>query len=130
MDKRKSTGKRFILKPVTVNEMWEPVTDVPNTDCHYGLGWEIAMETSPLPDENEPLKIIGHSGGAVGASSILTIIPCQHKDNAADEENGIVVAIICNLQDVKLSHVGKEIGLLAYRMFYNEHPTLDITVDI
>ena len=63
-----------------------------------------------------------HTGGAVGASSVLFIMPetgphhvsRTSKDSSLSSSDapvcGVVVAIVCNLQSVGLSHLAQEIG--------------------
>lgn len=107
----------FILDPNTVRRMWDPVVDIkPNEkgsgqSCiGYGLGWRVTT----VKGKKDAQMVVSHSGGAVGASSILTIIP---KGDSNRREEGVVVAIICNLQDVQLSTVAQEIAELACNTF-------------
>lgn len=58
----------------------------------YGLGWFLVM------NEMEKIKFVYHTGGAVGASSCLMIVP--EADNTISEPKGTVVAVLCNSQNV------------------------------
>lgn len=50
---------------------------------------------------------VGHGGGAVGASSILTIHPTNKTENIP---SGVSIAILTNLQNVNLYKLSKEIA--------------------
>ena len=47
--------------------------------------------------------VFSHTGGAVGASSVLTIVPEEREGEGKEEGSpcGVVVAVIFNLQEVK-----------------------------
>lgn len=61
------------------NEMWTSQQQTNGKSTGYGLGWSI-MQDHP--------KVVGHSGGQTGATSILLIEP----------NRGNVVAILCNME--------------------------------
>ncbi|OTF79749.1 hypothetical protein BLA29_002729 [Euroglyphus maynei] len=103
-------GRVGFLRKSTVEEMWKPLENSsPNWQQDkskgYGLGFSVvrdghgnrrAYAAEPLFD-----NCAMHSGGAVGATSILVIEP----------ENEIVVAIIANLQEAgQISAMGLEIA--------------------
>lgn len=60
-------------------------------------------------------KTVGHTGGAVGASSVLTIqLPRKLNDDQCitskeGEIKGVVVAMITNLQDASLSPTARKL---------------------
>jgi serine beta-lactamase-like protein LACTB len=60
----------------------------------YGLGWNLCY------DKHKELKYVYHTGGAVGATSCLLIVPPK-SDAPKDTPSGIVVAVLCNAQDVE-----------------------------
>jgi serine beta-lactamase-like protein LACTB len=100
----------------------------PNSVVGFGLGWKITKTMNNIAGGRDLPLVISHSGSAVGASSLLSITPQSSKLKDLKNEatrhtininsNGIVVAIICNLQDVKLSDLGADITKLAYDIFY------------
>ena len=53
-----------------------------------------------------------HTGGAVGASSVLLIFPRKVEENSKVDTppQGIVVAIVCNLQNVGLSKLALDVA--------------------
>lgn len=55
----------------------------------YGFGWQLVF------DDNEHLKRVYHTGGAVGASSCIMIIP-KEIESSIENPNGIVVVVLCN----------------------------------
>lgn len=60
-------------------------------------------------------KIVSHTGGAVGASSVLLLHlpptkPNHNKSSQDGQIRGVVVAMITNLQDVGLSQTAKKIA--------------------
>lgn len=78
----------------------------------YGLGWFVRPAKKGLMGGIDYPLIFSHTGGAVGCSSILTIIPDQSDSSATSEglvtpplvnrqPKGVVVAVILNLQNVK-----------------------------
>jgi serine beta-lactamase-like protein LACTB len=87
-----------LLKKETIREMWSPVTDTNNKNISYGLGWMIAKEQPSSVKEFSIPSHIYHTGGAVGATSILLIIPCSN--NCSNPRCGICVVILTNLQCV------------------------------
>ena len=78
--------------PVTVrkNSSEKPLLVQPIEKSYYGLGWQLVFD-------NDALKRVFHTGGAVGASSCLLIVP--HNDNKSQNSNDIVVAVLCNLDN-------------------------------
>ncbi|CAD5123850.1 DgyrCDS12156 [Dimorphilus gyrociliatus] len=82
----------------TMIEMWQ---GVPNAKCiwekdgSYGMGWCIHS------------KYISHTGGSIGSSSVLLIVP---KENSEEKLHGVSVAIMCNMQGVSLYKTAKEIA--------------------
>ena len=60
----------------------------------YGLGLELKVpKTVRKYNQKEPAKLtFGHSGGAVGASSYLLIVP----------QDDLVVSLLCNMEDTRL----------------------------
>lgn len=138
----------FLLKPETVSEMWrEVVSSISfsrNPRLGYGLGWVVQSEGERVKGGKKEPLCVGHTGTAVGASSVLVILPnnvpqtgegslknevCKgcleykrgegvklgNTTKELDEEEdirGVVVAIICNLQQVQgLFSLGSQIAI-------------------
>lgn len=60
----------------------------------YGLGWNLCFDK-----KKQLLRYVYHTGGAVGATSCLLIVP-PSPDAPKETPGGIVVAVLCNAQDV------------------------------
>lgn len=86
-------------------------------DNLYGLGWGVGDPFSKcLGCNSREEKVVYHSGGAVGASSILLIqFPPSSQEGCAvpslnmSQPQGVVVAMITNLQDIALSPTAKKL---------------------
>lgn len=109
-----STG---ILQPATVKEMWRPVVDVgrDHKGMAYGWGWFVNPGKTAVGGGADIPFTVMHTGGAVGASSVLHIQPTCCLDNNIDtagkKPQGVVVAILFNLQDVSaVEEVVKDIA--------------------
>ena len=76
-------GKRFkyLLKPSTVAMMWKPVVKISDansfSDVHYGMGWFVEESSEGVVGGRRKMMTVSHTGGAVGASCVLTIIPAE-----------------------------------------------------
>ncbi|UJR26191.1 hypothetical protein I4U23_007534 [Adineta vaga] len=85
-----------LLKAETIAEMWSPIAVTNNKNIFYGLGWMISKERISSVNENTIPFHVYHTGGAVGATSVLLIIPCTKK--CSNPRCGICVVILANLQ--------------------------------
>lgn len=101
----------------TVKMMWTPV-DGTGVDCdpesHFGLGWAMVDEKHERGLCEHRRFYVAHTGGSVGASSILLILPpCNRElsDNGKPPK-GVVVAILGNLQSSNFNPVAKKIAKL------------------
>lgn len=105
------------LKQDTVHQMWTPVElayHKAENGC-YGMGWKIIQR----PKEHgycRPSKfIISHSGGAVGASSVV-LIASDTVESLPDKDiippQGVSVAIVVNLDGVSLHKTAERIAVL------------------
>ncbi|CAF0994328.1 unnamed protein product [Brachionus calyciflorus] len=94
---------KFIKQSTIMSEMWttqskpnkngnDNLLSEPNEITTYGLGWCLVM------DERKNLKYVYHTGGAVGASSCLMIVP--ESSDTFKSPKGTVVAVLCNSQNV------------------------------
>ncbi len=125
------------LKSHTMDAIW---TLVPNTqagwagtaqDAGYGMGWAVIPKkerSGTVPNQN---FYVSHTGGAIGASSVLLVLP-SHVDNrnqsnlpgvhtnltgsghgvAQPAPQGVVVAMITNMQAVGLNATALKIAKL------------------
>ena len=114
----------LLLQSETVAKMWRGVVKnirfagIPHLS--YGLGWVVEQGEEEGVGERVTVRgagarepfYVGHVGAAVGASSVLVIMPSQGEgvevESGGREERegggsprGVVVAVIFNLQEVK-----------------------------
>ncbi len=106
-----SDQKRQLLKPSTVKSLlWSPQVKIPIEnkrgeknyfDAHidsivsYGMGWFVVQRKN-----DSSLKYAYHTGGACGATSCLLIKPDDSSNAKNSNGGGVVVAVLCNSQDV------------------------------
>jgi serine beta-lactamase-like protein LACTB len=83
-----------ILDPATVEILWTPQTTRAGESTGYGIGWSQA--------EVDGVRHVWHTGGAMGGSTILTLRP----------DDGVVVAILTNLDSVRHVELSRAIGTL------------------
>ncbi|XP_046543740.1 serine beta-lactamase-like protein LACTB, mitochondrial [Haliotis rubra] len=105
--------KRYLngyLKRETVGEMWQPVD---NTECSwdkdggYALGWAIIPEKLDHGCCRHQRHYVTHTGGAIGASSVLVVVPRSGVDNPP---SGVVVAIMVNMISIGLNKTALSIA--------------------
>lgn len=72
----------LLLKPETLETMYEPMTLADGTRTEYGLGWDSRIDESGR-------RWIAHGGGATGGSTYILRLP----------ERRFAVAIAANVQD-------------------------------
>lgn len=140
----------LLLQPETVSTMWrEVVSNVSSkSQLGYALGWMIQRGGERVQGGKRVHYCVGHTGGTVGASSVLLILPnlrtCgKMVENGVgrndvrngielnvgpdvkkevSEPRGVVVAIICNLQQVQgFFSLGSQIASIFYH--HSEHGT-------
>lgn len=105
-----------IINQETIEMMWTPVENsrMPwDVDGSYGMGWGVVKEQSNFPHCNSRQFYASHTGGAIGASSVLLILP--RKKVSMDDPykvQGVVVTIIVNMQSVGLNKTALEIAQL------------------
>ena len=125
-----STDHRCLLQPSTASLMLIPAvenvvnnknnnnstspnhTPAPAPPVGYGMGWFVRREKAGLIGGRGYPFTFSHTGGAVGACSVLTVM-------AREEEgcgSGVVVAVLFNLQKVKGVF---ELGTRIAEEFYN-----------
>lgn len=85
-----NTGK--LLKDETVRTMWTRQKKSDGTTTGYGLGWRLGGDSDR--------SIVWHTGGQAGTSTVLFMHPLS----------GTAIAIMCNLQYVKLYPLAAEVS--------------------
>lgn len=92
--------------------MWTPVEGAKNgwRDPAYGMGWQTVQGKSPENFCRNSRGHAYHSGAAVGASSILLILP--QKEGRGSPPEGVVVALLTNMIGVSLAQAALEIAEL------------------
>lgn len=128
------------LNAETVQAMWTPqragtATSGWGRDGGYGMGWEVVPSLQEYGGGDAQRFAVGHDGGAVGASSILLMVPTNVPHPSATPIHssshvpvspsslsivsqttdicipcGVVVAIITNLQGVGLQKLATDIA--------------------
>ncbi|XP_063268378.1 serine beta-lactamase-like protein LACTB, mitochondrial [Prinia subflava] len=104
------------LKPGTVAMMWTPVpkTEVSwDRDGRYGMAWAVVEKGQRCGCCRRQRHYASHTGGAVGASSVLLILPEELEPEAAGPgppPRGVIVTIICNMQSVSLNSTALKIA--------------------
>ncbi|NXA10769.1 LACTB protein, partial [Sapayoa aenigma] len=106
------------LKPDTVAMMWTPVpkTEVSwDRDGKYAMAWAVVEKKQECGCCRQQRHYASHTGGAVGASSVLLILPEELEPGAAGAQpeappRGVVVAVVCNMQSVSLGSTALKIA--------------------
>lgn len=88
-----------LLKAKTIQEIWSPVVATNKKYVSYGLGWMIVKEQSASVTELSIPSHIYHTGGAIGATSVILIIPCSNK--CSNPKCGICISILTNLHNAR-----------------------------
>ncbi|XP_063782596.1 serine beta-lactamase-like protein LACTB, mitochondrial isoform X2 [Pseudophryne corroboree] len=106
------------LKPDTISMIWRPV---PNTemswdkDGKYAMGWGTVERKQVCGLCRHQKHYISHTGGAIGGSSVLLILPEEDciplPDSQTTPPKGVVVSIITNMQSTGLNSTALKIAL-------------------
>ncbi|XP_036593035.1 serine beta-lactamase-like protein LACTB, mitochondrial [Trichosurus vulpecula] len=107
------------LKPETMVMIWTPV---PNTEMSwdregkYAMAWGVVEKKQIYGSCRQQRHYASHTGGAVGASSVLLILPEDLEIETTDNRmaippRGVIVTIICNMQSVGLNSTALKIAL-------------------
>ncbi|KAF0885974.1 LACTB protein, partial [Crocuta crocuta] len=105
------------LKPETMVMIWTPV---PNTEMSwdkegkYAMAWGVVEKKQTYGSCRKQRHYASHTGGAVGASSVLLVLPEELDADAVNHKvppRGIVVSIVCNMQSVGLNSTALKIAL-------------------
>jgi len=102
------------LTSVTMSELWGPQ---PNTalgwggdKLNYGLGWAVRPRKKEYAFCKNENFYASHTGGAIGASSVLLVAPHAVVTEDIPLPQGVVVAIMCNMQGVGLNKLAVDIA--------------------
>lgn len=110
------------LKPQTSVALWAPVDKTEaswDKDGLYAQGWLVVENLQKYGQCRSRRHYVSHTGGAVGASSVLLVLPSQSKGEAdtghrAQDRTlpqGVVVTIVTNMQSVGLNTTALKIAL-------------------
>ena len=127
---RESPRKPY-LSPSTMKMIWTPVQKTKcnwDRDGFYAMGWCSVPERPLLAPQIDlgtefdfrRSQYFSHTGGAVGASSVLLVMPRNEKDRddgkkskqAPKMPKGTVVAIITNMEGVPMNATALEIAAI------------------
>lgn len=100
------------LKASTIQQLWTPVNGTKRKDwmdIAYGMGWQTVADRHLHPFCRKSRHHAFHTGAAVGASSILLVLP-QEANGGLPQ--GVVVALMANMQGVSMTKVALEIAEL------------------
>ena len=101
------------LSSAVMRELWAGQAEARLTwggdDLQYGLGWAVRPASKQFGFCQDQHLYLTHTGGAVGASSVLLVAPRPAQDGAILPQ-GVVVAILCNMQGVGLNKLASDIA--------------------
>ncbi|VDL75102.1 unnamed protein product [Nippostrongylus brasiliensis] len=100
-------AKNAFLKKEVIQQFWKGEISVDKKTL-AGLGW-MRIDGFDYHGTDKSSSLGGlwyHTGGAVGASSVLLIRP---NSSESSPPSGVCVAMLCNLQDTSLLSLAKEI---------------------
>ena len=102
------------LKRETVTEMWTPIKRTMGDEdktTGYGLGWCVAPELLKHGKCGHQRFYVYHTGGAMGASSVLLLLPPDSNEtHKPGQVKGVVVAILTNVGGVGLTSTALKIA--------------------
>lgn len=110
------------LKPQTALAIWAPVDKTEaswDKDGLYAQGWLVVEKLQKYGHCRSRRHYVSHTGGAVGASSVLLVLPSESSGKAVTGPReqgrtlpqGVVVTIITNMQSVGLNSTALKIAL-------------------
>ena len=110
--------KRYLpgyLTSSTMAQLWSPQPGADlrwgGDDLVYGLGWAVRRRLKTFGYCLDQSHYVSHTGGAIGASSVLLVAPQKEQDSAKLPQ-GVVVAVLCNLQGVGLNKLAAEVAAI------------------
>ncbi|XP_067871353.1 serine beta-lactamase-like protein LACTB, mitochondrial isoform X2 [Heterodontus francisci] len=121
---RLQDGQRTLLpgylKPATMKMIWSPVENTElswDREGTYAMGWGLVEQGQEFGQCRCRRHYLTHTGGAVGASTVLLLLPKDPQGSPAGPAEagvppwGVVVVILCNLQSVGLNSTALKIAL-------------------
>lgn len=105
------------LNPQTAKDLWTPVDRTEaswDKDGLYAQGWLVVEKLQQYGQCRKRRHYVSHTGGAVGASSVLLVLPSDKMDKPRGKvpvlPQGVVVTIITNMQSVGLNNTALKIA--------------------
>nr|XP_061812800.1 serine beta-lactamase-like protein LACTB, mitochondrial [Nerophis lumbriciformis] len=102
------------LKPETAVELWTAADKTEaswDKDGRYGQGWLVVEKEQKYGQCRKRRHYVSHTGGAVGASSVLLVLPSEELEQGQIVlPKGVVVAILTNMQSVGLNSTALQIA--------------------
>lgn len=106
------------LKPQTAVDLWAPADRTEaswDKDGLYAQGWLVVEKLQKYGQCRKRRHYVSHTGGAVGASSVLLVLPCEETEQGRGRTRvpppqGVVVTIITNMQSVGLNGTALKIA--------------------
>lgn len=105
------------LTPQTAIDLWAPVDKSEpswDKDGMYAQGWLVVEKLQKYGQCRKRRHYVSHTGGAVGASSVLLVLPSEEIDQCQGQTptlpHGVVVTIITNMQSVGLNSTALKIA--------------------
>lgn len=141
-DNRHSAASGY-LKPETMKMIWSPAAQPEPkwdgvTGGEYGLGWSVWTNEKVCEFGRERKFFVSHTGGAVGASSVLLVYPRENTNweskgrirskaeltgnnvllppSESSPPKGVVVAIVVNMVSVGLNKTAYDIARIFERV--------------
>jgi len=112
------------LKSSTMAELWKPQPGANlkwgGDNLVYGLGWAVRQRKKNYGFCLDHQHYVSHTGGAIGASSVLLVAP-QPVQPGVRAPQGVVVAILCNMQSVGLNKLATDLAK-TFQGFDQEKP--------
>ncbi|XP_073688186.1 serine beta-lactamase-like protein LACTB, mitochondrial isoform X2 [Garra rufa] len=104
------------LRPHTAKAIWAPVDKTEaswDKDGLYAQGWLVVEKQQKYGQCCSRRHYVSHTGGAVGASSVLLVLPRESGHISSQTRippQGVVVTIITNMQSVGLNNTALKIA--------------------
>ncbi|XP_061679811.1 serine beta-lactamase-like protein LACTB, mitochondrial isoform X2 [Syngnathoides biaculeatus] len=104
------------LKPQTAVELWTAADNTEaswDEDGRYGQGWLVVDKQQKYGQCRKRRHYVSHTGGAVGASSVLLVLPSEEIEQRRGQNvlpQGVVVTIITNMQSVGLNSTALKVA--------------------
>ncbi|XP_072409203.1 serine beta-lactamase-like protein LACTB, mitochondrial isoform X1 [Chiloscyllium punctatum] len=124
---REQTQLPGYLRPATVSMIWSPVQNTElswDREGRYAMGWGVVEQSQEYGQGRYRRHYLSHTGGAVGVSSVLLLLPGDPRGRpVGSPPQGVVVSILCNLQSVNLNSTALKIALEFDKVRAGEPPS-------